>query len=297
LVSSKYQYTYYAQIKQYSETYSNYIFLVSEIFAQYYYADNQYYFYQPNPQQQYWPQYQPQVPQYHPQNYLPRQSHPPQAVVPPLQKPTQQQQPRAPQYVPEKKPTGAQGRIVSANTYEFDIPPPPSRFLPDEDRTKVLSFNKQGRPEHTGVASPQQRIRLVTGATNNTKQNPAPPQVQIHHLQVPRLLQKTIAVTPSQITHLIASTFTTASPQPIVTTQTTRLLVVTSTTTTPAPVTERHFGTETVRPVSHLSPNNNKVNPNKIFLQCCLNKKVAKTCESKCSFDNINKKTVIHYFL
>lgn len=223
-----------------------------------YYAENQYYYYQQYPQQQYWqPVYQPQPVRYPPQNYVPRQ--PPQAVVPPLQ---QQQQPRVQQYVPEKKPAGAQGRIVSANTYEFDLPPPPSRFLPDEERTKILSLNKQGRPEHVGVAAvpPQQRIRLVTGATNSTKQNPQPPQVQIHHLQVPRVLQKTIPAAPSQMTHLIASTVgTTNSPQPIVTTQTTRLLVVTST-TTQAPVTEHHFEAETTtRPVSHLSPNNNKV--------------------------------------
>ncbi|KAI6184037.1 protein of unknown function DB domain-containing protein [Aphelenchoides bicaudatus] len=268
--------------------------------SQYYAADNYYnYFYNQQYQpQQYWPQ--PQAVRYpSPQAYVPRQ--PPQAISPPLQQQIPQQQPRVQTFVPDKKPSApqGQGRIISANTYEFDLPPaPPSRFLPDEEKTKVLSLNKQGRPEHAGNASPQQRIRLITGATNNTRQNPAPPQVQIHHVQVPRILQKAVIATPSQMTHLIASV-TTASPvaQPIITTQTTRFLVPSSTTTA-APITERRFEPETTtKAASHLSPNSKKINPNKIFLQCCLNKKVPKTCESKCNFDNINKKTLTAMFL
>lgn len=153
--------------------------------------------------------------------------------------------------MPEKKPTNQQpGKVV-----EFDLPPPPpSRFLPDEERTKVLSINKQGRPENVGA---QQRVRIVAGATNNTRTQPSP-QVQIHHLQVPRLIQKTQSSQPSQITHFIVSSTSSFAPQPTLLTTTFQPFTVAQTirtTTTEAPFTELHFETEapTTSPVSHLS--------------------------------------------
>jgi hypothetical protein len=105
-----------------------------------------------------------------------------------------------------------------------------------------LSLNKQGRPEHIGSASVP-RLRLITGATEFTKQQQTAPEqpVQIHHLQVPRIIQKTVASTPAQVTHLLASTqvVVSSTQQP-----TTRI-------TEPPPVVE----TTTKAAVSHLSPN------------------------------------------
>jgi hypothetical protein len=233
-----------------------------------YYADNQYYYYNQQYQQQYWPQravavnnYPQQTvqnPRYPQQNYR----QPPQAIIPPLQ----QQQAQRPQYVPEKKTANQAGRVVASTYDQFDLPPPPpSRFLPNEEKTKILSINKQGRPEHNGIAAgpPQQRIRLVTGATNTSIKNQSPPQVQIHHLQVPRLIQKPQPSAPSQITHFIVSTTTQALPQftstfqQFTVTQTTRPPTLATLPTTTQFTTERHFETEattlTPRPTSHLS--------------------------------------------
>ncbi|KAI6194390.1 protein of unknown function DB domain-containing protein [Aphelenchoides besseyi] len=257
---------------------------ISASSAQYFYSQGRYYYIPQQPYQN--PYYSHQQ-----QFYAPRA---PVAIQPPLQ---QQQQFRQ-TYVPEKKPIVQKNRSAT-NTFEFDIPPPPSRFLSEDDRAKIISSSKSGRPEHVGVASVQsQRSRLITGSTDQTRPlshqsvaQPAP-SVQVHHLQVPRLIPKPNVQTPSQITHLIANSspatlvVTTRSvPTTIETIHVTEAIIETTTT----------LGSPTT---SHLSPSHGKkVDPNKVFLQCCQDKKVAKTCESKCSFSGINKKSLTAMFL
>ncbi|KAI6242725.1 hypothetical protein M3Y99_00178600 [Aphelenchoides fujianensis] len=184
--------------------------LISVACSQYYAANQQQARYYYIPQQA---QYQPwQLAQqqqryaYQQQFYAPRPA-PPTAVQPPLQ---QALQPAAPVRQPAEK--KATTRV--SNVYEFDLPPaPPSRFLSEDDRSKILSVNKHGRPEHAGNSPTQVRSRLVNGATERQTADgvsrqqpqappPPPPPVQVHHLQLPRFIPKPVVQTPSQITHL-----------------------------------------------------------------------------------------------
>ncbi|KAI6188338.1 protein of unknown function DB domain-containing protein [Aphelenchoides besseyi] len=222
---------------------------ISASSAQYFYSQGRYYYIPQQPYQN--PYYSHQQ-----QFYAPRA---PVAIQPPLQ---QQQQFRQ-TYVPEKKPIVQKNRSAT-NTFEFDIPPPPSRFLSEDDRAKIISSSKSGRPEHVGVASVQsQRSRLITGSTDQTRPlshqsvaQPAP-SVQVHHLQVPRLIPKPNVQTPSQITHLIANSspatlvVTTRSvPTTIETIHVTEAIIETTTT----------LGSPTT---SHLSPSHGKKGINK----------------------------------
>jgi hypothetical protein len=148
--------------------------------------------------------------------------------------------------VPEKK------TVVNHKVVEFDLPPiPPQRFLPDEERAKVLTLSKQGRPEHIGIVSTRQhRIRLINSVTNNTS-NQIQPQVQIHHLQIPRVLQKASTVVPSQITHTTSSL---APPPPVFLTSTFQFSTTTSAPLIVSTVNEHFVEVETItKPVSHLS--------------------------------------------
>ncbi|CAD5215649.1 unnamed protein product [Bursaphelenchus xylophilus] len=238
--------------------------------------------YQQPSQQVYQPVAQPQPP---PVQYIPQQQY--QQLPPPPSQQYQQAQPQPVQQYQQPQPTTYQQipqaapqpvrpqpqrpqvsnvqekitppelekavKVVSANTYEFDLPPPPpSRFLPDEERAKILQNTKQvDQAKQTRPKRPQHRIVATSeGRTHRTG----------HQEQ-----------------HRPAST--TSTPAPTTTTATL--------TTTVASEVNDH--------VSHLSPT--KKNPNKYFLQCCKEKKVAKSCESRCNFDNINKKILTAMFL
>jgi hypothetical protein len=147
---------------------------------------------------------------------------------------------------------------------EFDLPPPPpTRFLPDEEK-HVQS--QKGRQPGRFIAQQQQKQQ-----TNRPLRR--------------RIIQRNKS---KRVEEIQATTIS------IITTTSTQVPTTTTIMTTTQFVTSPSLLKETTKRVSHLLGKND---PNTFFISCCKSKKVDKRCESRCNFDYLNKKILTQMFL